>query len=45
MHLSGWIIMAVSVGSVIMLVGFCLCKVLSLPPVEDEPFVRRKEEG
>ncbi len=32
----GWIVMLVSVGSVLTLVSFCLVRVLSLPPVEEE---------
>ena len=32
----GWIVMSISVGSVLALVGFCLYRVLSLPPVEEE---------
>jgi hypothetical protein len=36
MHPSGWIVMTVSVGSVLTLVGYCLFKVLMLPPVEEE---------
>jgi len=32
----GWIIMSVSIGSVIGLTGFCLYRVLTLPPVEIE---------
>jgi hypothetical protein len=32
----GWIIMIVSLGSVIALTAFCLCRVLTLPPAEIE---------
>ena len=32
----GWIIMIASVGSVLTLVSFCLFKVLTLPPLEEE---------
>lgn len=32
----GWTIMTVSVGSVLTLVSYCLFRVLSLPPVEEE---------
>ncbi|MEX0716020.1 MAG: hypothetical protein WD066_05510 [Planctomycetaceae bacterium] len=32
----GWTIMIVSVGSVLSLTAFCLVRVLSLPPVEEE---------
>ncbi len=36
MTAGGWIIMVVSVGSVLTLVTYCLVRVLSLPPVEVE---------
>ncbi len=36
MTTAGWIVMIVSVGSVLSLVTFCLIRVLSLPPVEVE---------
>jgi hypothetical protein len=32
----GWLIMIVSIGSVVALTAFCLARVLSLPPVEVE---------
>ena len=32
----GWIVMILSVGSVVALVCYCLFRVLSLPPVEVE---------
>ena len=32
----GWLMMIVSVGSVLALTGFCLYRVLILPPVELE---------
>ena len=32
----GWILMTVSVGSVLSLISFCLFRVLTLPPVEVE---------
>jgi hypothetical protein len=32
--LSGWIIMLVSVGSVLTLTGYCLFRVLTLPPTD-----------
>ena len=32
----GWMLMIVSVGSVLTLVTFCLFRVLTLPPVEVE---------
>jgi hypothetical protein len=32
----GWIVMLLSVGSVMALVGFCMYRVLTLPPVEEE---------
>jgi len=34
MTIAGWIVMCVSVGSVLSLVGFCLYRVLSLPPAD-----------
>ena len=34
MTIEGWIVMAVSVGTVLLLVSYCLTRVLSLPPVE-----------
>lgn len=38
MEPAGWIVMGVSVGSVILLLTFCLFRVLTLPPVaDDEP--------
>ena len=36
MNLGGWIVMCISVGSVLSLVSFCLYRVLTLPPVEEE---------
>ena len=36
MTYGGWIVMTLSVGSVLSLVAFCLIRVLSLPPVEEE---------
>ena len=32
----GWLIMTVSISSVVGLTGFCLYRVLTLPPVEIE---------
>lgn len=32
----GWIVMILSVGSVLTLVSYCLYRVLTLPPVEVE---------
>jgi hypothetical protein len=32
----GWIVMTLSVGSVLALTAFCLFRVLTLPPVEVE---------
>ena len=37
MNAAGWTVMIVSVGSVLALVSFCLYRVLTLPPVEEEP--------
>ena len=34
MRIDGWIMMLVSVGSVMALTTFCLCRVLSLPAAE-----------
>jgi len=36
MTIGGWIVMLVSVGSVLTLAGFCLYRVLTLPPVDEE---------
>jgi len=36
MTIGGWIVMLISVGSVLSLVAFCLYRVLLLPPVEEE---------
>ena len=36
----GWIVMAVSVGSVLALVSFCLVRVLMLPPVDVEEHLK-----
>lgn len=36
MTTAGWIIMILSIGSVLSLASFCLYKVLTLPPVEIE---------
>ena len=36
MTAAGWLLMIVSVGTVISLVSYCLYTVLSLPPVEVE---------
>jgi hypothetical protein len=32
----GWLVMITSVGSVLLLTGFCLFRVLTLPPAEVE---------
>ena len=32
----GWVVMLLSVGSVLTLVTYCFIRVLSLPPVEEE---------
>ena len=39
MTAAGWTVMLVSVGSVLALVAYCLAKVFSLPPVEQEHLV------
>lgn len=36
MTTAGWVVMIVSIGSVLTLVSFCLIRVLTLPPVEEE---------
>ena len=36
MSTAGWLVMVCSVTSVLTLVSFCMYRVLSLPPVEDE---------
>jgi len=36
MSVAGWIVMILSVGSVLSLVSYCLYRVLTLPPVEME---------
>lgn len=36
MQPAGWATMIISVGSVLSLVSFCLYRVLTLPPVEEE---------
>jgi len=36
MTLLGWMMMILSVGSVLALTGFCLYRVLTLPPAEVE---------
>jgi hypothetical protein len=33
---AAWTVMLISVGSVLVLTAFCIYKVLSLPPVEEE---------
>ena len=40
MNPSGWIVMIVSVGSVLALVTFCLYRVLRLPPVDIETHLK-----
>ena len=40
MELGGWIVMTVSVSSVLTLVSYCLYRVLSLPPVEVEEHIK-----
>lgn len=39
MSVAGWIVMLVSVGSVLALITFCLKTVFSLPPVDQEHLV------
>ena len=40
METGGWIVMTLSVGSVLSLVSYCLYRVLSLPPVEVEEHLK-----
>ena len=42
MTAAGWTVMILSVGSVFVLMSYCLYRVLSLPPVEVE---ETEEEG
>ena len=39
MTIAGWVVMTLSVGSVLVLVSYCLIRVLSLPPanLDDGP--------
>ncbi|MCG8407252.1 MAG: hypothetical protein MI923_18800 [Phycisphaerales bacterium] len=37
---AGWTVMILSVGSVLTLVTYCLCRVLALPPVEVEEHLK-----
>jgi len=36
MQPAGWLVMLLSIGSVVTLVSYCLYRVLSLPPVDME---------
>ena len=40
MTAAGWIVMLVSVGSVLALVSFCLYRVMILPPLDVEEHVK-----
>ena len=40
MTVGGWIVMCVSVGSVLLLVTFCMYRVLRLPPVDIEQHLK-----
>ena len=40
MTTAGWIIMILSVGSVLSLVSFCLYRVMMLPPVDVEEHLK-----
>jgi len=40
MTVGGWIVMALSVSSVVTLLSFCLYRVLGLPPVEVEEHLK-----
>lgn len=44
MTIGGWVVMILSISSVLVLVIFCLFKVLSLPPVEAEDRLREPPE-
>ena len=39
MEPAGWATMLISVGSVLTLVSFCLYRVLTLPPVEEDSLI------
>jgi uncharacterized membrane protein len=36
MNTGGWIMMTLSVGSVLALITFCVARVLALPPMEED---------
>ena len=40
MNAAGWLVMILSVGSVLTLVSYCLYRVLTLPPVEVEEHLK-----
>ena len=40
MTAGGWIVMTLSVGSVLTLVSYCLYRVLTLPPVDVEEHLK-----
>ena len=40
MEPSGWVVMLLSIGSVLTLVCYCLYRVLSLPPVDVEEHLK-----
>lgn len=40
MTTAGWVVMILSVGSVLALVSYCLWRVLTLPPVEIEEHIK-----
>jgi hypothetical protein len=40
LNAAGWLVMTVSVGSVLALLSFCMYRVLTLPPVEIEEHLK-----
>jgi hypothetical protein len=44
MSVAGWIMMTLSVGSVLGLTAFCLYRVLTLPPAELEELMPHSEQ-
>jgi len=45
MTTAGWIVMLCSVGSVLTLAGFCLYRVLTLPPAKYELGIDTGDDG
>jgi hypothetical protein len=44
MTLAGWVVMLLSVSSVLILVSFCLIRVFQLPPLEVEETIKAELE-